>query len=234
MKHICYFCKNGFQQKYNLNRHLKENRCESFKKMTAFDINEMIQSLKSTNNIKNPNNNYNTHIENVENLTINIEKIEIINPANRLDASYIEPSKMKELVEGYNYPKLNLLLGNYIKDIICNKDHPENHSVKYVKKKPPTYNSLVQDSDGNLINVVKNLKDSCELLTDPILEILKSKLKQYIKYYKKEEDYDIDTVNDIYKELNKDAVRRALSSVLQNDILNDIQMKFSLSSFAYT
>ena len=222
MKHVCYFCNNNFQKKYNLDRHLKGDKCESFKKLTAFDINEMIQSLKG----ENVNNKINTLIENIENVTINIERVEIINPVNKLDVSYIEPGKMKSLIDEYNYTKLNLLLGNYIKDIICNKDHPENHSVKYVRKKPPTYNSVIQDGDGNLINVVKNLKDSCELLTEPILETLKSKLKQYIKHYKNEEDYDVDMVNDIYKELNKDAVKKALGSVLQNDILNNIQMKF--------
>ncbi len=224
INNTCVFCNFSFQRKFTLDRHLRENRCESFKKMNALDIHNML----TKNNVKNDvNTNINTNIENVENLTINIERIEIVNHINNLDTTFIEPSKMKELVDKYNYPKLNLLLGNYIKDIICNKNHPQNHSVKYVKKKPPTYNSLVQDSDGNLMNVVKNLKDSCELLTDPILEILKTKLKQYIKYYKKEDDYDIDTVNDICKELNKDAVKKALGSVLQNDILNDIQMKFT-------
>jgi hypothetical protein len=220
---ICYFCNNTFNKKYNLNRHLKENRCESFKKMSALDIHNMLRN----NNVKSNINTYNEKctINNINN--IHIERIEIVNHINNLDTTFIEPSKMKELVDKYNYPKLNLLLGNYIKDIICNKDQPQNHSVKYVKRNPPTYNSLVQDSDGNLINVVKNLKDSCELLTDPILEILKTKLKQYIKHYKREDDYDIGTVNDICKELNKDAVRKALGSVLQNDILNDIQMKFT-------
>jgi len=220
----CIFCNSFFNQKYNLNKHLRENRCESFKKMTALDIHNMLRNKNVNNNIK-PN--INTNIENVENLTINIERIEIVNHINNLDTTFIEPSKMKDFVDEYNYPKLNLLLSNYIKDIICNKNQPQNHSVKYVKKKPPTYNSLIQDSDGNLINVVKNLKDSCELLTDPILEILKTKLKQYIKHYKRDDDYDIDTVNDICRELDKDAVKKALGSVLQNDILNDIQMKFT-------
>ena len=233
MKYTCYFCNSFFQKKYNLNRHLKEDKCESFKSLTAFDIHEIIimQSGKESNKQRLSNKyNINTNIENVGNLTINIERIEIMNPINKLDTCYIELDKMKQLIEEYNYPKLNLLLGNYIKDIICNKEQPQNHSVKYVKKKPPTYNSIIQDSDGNLINVVKNLKDSCELLTEPILETLKLKLKQYIKYYKNRDDYDIDTVNDICKELNKDAVRRALSSVLQNDILNDIQMKFTFKN----
>lgn len=166
--------------------------------MTAFDIHEIIitQSGKEldkqrnlTESVRLSNKyNINTNIENVENLTINIERIEIMNPINKLDTCYIEPDKMKQLIEEYNYPKLNLLLGNYIKDIICNKEQPQNHSVKYVKKKPPTYNSIIQDSDGNLINVVKNLKDSCELLTEPILETLKLKLKQYIKYYKNDDE----------------------------------------------
>lgn len=222
MKYTCNFCNNTFQRRYTLERHLKEDRCESFKRMTAFDIHEIIN--------KSFNKTINTNIEKciINNIgNINIERIEIVNPANRLDASYIDPSKMKNLVEEYNYPKLNLLLGNYIKEIICNKDHPENHSVKYIKKKPPTYNSIIEDSSGNLLNVVKNLKDSCELLSEPILETLKIKLKQYIKHYKNDKDYDLDMVNDIYKELNKDAVKKALSSVLQNNILNDIRMKFS-------
>ena len=220
INNTCVFCNNIFNQKYNLNKHLRENRCESFKKMNALDIHNMLRS----NNVKN---NINTYNEKCTINNIHIERIEIVNHINNLDTTFIEPSKMKELVDKYNYPKLNLLLGNYIKDIICNKNQPQNHSVKYVKKNPPTYNSLVQDSDGNLMNVVKNLKDSCELLTDPILEILKTKLKQYIKHYKKQDDYDSDTVSDICKELNKDAVRKALGSVLQNDILNDIQMKFT-------
>lgn len=219
----CIFCNTYFKRKYGLDRHLKENRCESFKKMNALDI----YNILTKNNVKSNINTYNEKCTINNTTNIHIERIEIINPINNLDTKYIEANKMKELVDEYNYPKLNLLLGNYIKDIICNKNQPQNHSVKYVKRNPPTYNSLVQDSDGNLINVVKNLKDSCELLTDPILEILKTKLKQYIKYYKNDDDYDIGTVNDICKELNKDAVRKALGSVLQNDILNDIQMKFT-------
>lgn len=126
----CYFCKNSFQRKYTLDRHLKENRCESFKKMNALDIHNMLRN----NNVNSNINVYNEKctINNINN--IHIERIEIINPINNLDTKYIEPSKMKEFVDEYNYPKLNLLLGNYIKDIICNKNQPQNHSVKYVKR----------------------------------------------------------------------------------------------------
>jgi hypothetical protein len=49
--------------------------------------------------------------------------------------------------------------------------------------------------------VIKNLNDSCIILTEPILETLKSKLKQYIKHYKNKDEYDKEAVDDIYKEL---------------------------------
>ena len=228
MTHVCSFCDHGFQQKFNLTRHLKENKCTKFSSLTALEIHEKIQSLKISSQCitgdNNVNNNNNTSV------TINIEKIEIINPIGKLDTSYIESGKMKELVDEYTVSKLNLLLGNYIKDIICNHQQPQNHAVKYVKKKPPTYNSLVEDKNGNLINVIKNLKDSCELLTEPILETLNVKLTQYIKEYKADNKYDKAKAKGIWDELKKGAVKKALSSVLQNDILNDIQMKFKCVS----
>jgi hypothetical protein len=148
---------------------------------------------------------------------------------------------MKTLIEQYddstkNPDKLNLLLSGYIKDVICDQEHPENHAVKYTKKKPPTYNSLVEDTDGNTVSVIKGLKDTCELLSDPILNQLKAKMKEFINKYKNEGDesefdYSLyeDAINQLRKELNKDNVKKALSSVLRNDILNNIEMKLSCS-----
>jgi hypothetical protein len=199
--------------------------------LTAFEVHEIIQS-RSNSSSQSIVGDHNT----LNNVTINIEKVEIINPVSKLDTNYIEPEKMKNLVEqsvkmefdldlhvmkSQKTSKLNLLLGEYIKDIICNKDQPQNHAVKYIKKKPPTYNSLLEDKDGNMINVIKNLKDSCELLEAPILETLKVKLNQYINDFGNKE-----MAKGIFEELKKGAVKKALSSVLQNDILNDIQMKF--------
>jgi hypothetical protein len=182
----------------------------------------------------NGNNNTITNSNNDINMKIEIN----INPITKLNINYIEPEKMKALIEQYddkNSDKLNLLLSNYIKDVICDNEHPENHAVKYTKKKPPTYNSITEDIDGNSISIIKGLKDTCELLSDPILNQLKSKMKEFIKKYKtdidSQFDYSLyeDAIMQLRNELNKDNVKKALGSVLRNDILNNIDMKLCCS-----
>jgi hypothetical protein len=160
----------------------------------------------------------------------------------------MEYAKMQEIIERYddakemighkekfNNDKMNLLLSSYIKDMICNDDHPENHAVKYIKKKPPTYNTKIEDSDGQTVSVIKGLKDTCELLTDPILDKLKIKLKEFIIKYRKDTEPEFDyglyenAIKELKKELNKSNVKKALSSVLKNDILNNIEMKLNIT-----
>ena len=141
----------------------------------------------------------------------------------------------KELVgakDKFNNDKMNLLLSDYIKDMICDTEHPENHAVKYIKKKPPTYNARIEDSEGNTVSVIKGLKDTCELLSDPILDTLKIKLRQFLKKYRKNDAFNYliyeETISELRNELNKANVKKALSTVLQNDILNNIEMKLIL------
>lgn len=248
MSYICNLCDFKFNTKSNLTRHLN-------KEIICFDkikLNNLIEELM-TKNV------YNGDINNCitgghHNTIINV-KIEI-NPINKLDVSYIDDEKMKDLLIKYDkskeietntgygiptFPSPQILLSEYIKDVICHKDHPENHSVKYIKVKPATYNSLISDKDGNPVQVIKNLKDTCEILTDPILNTLKKKLKECLITYKKQEknckddeqpelEYETyDTaIEQLRRELNKDTVKKALNSVLQNDILNNIQMKLTI------
>ena len=164
-----------------------------------------------------------------------------------MNINHIENEKIKKIIENYdnekelvngkekfNNEKMNIYISEYIKDMICDTEHPENHSVKYIKKKPPTYNTHIQDNSGNTVTVIKGLKDTCELLTDPILDQLKIKLKEFIKKYKPDTEPDFDytlyenAIRELKKELNKQNVKKALKSVLQNDILNNIEMKLSL------
>ena len=227
---VCNLCATEFTQKSGLNRHLRERRCKVT--IDLVELNEKIENLKNLENNKpilncNNNNNNNNTIVNGNGNVINNNIIININPISKLDVSYIDPIKMKELVENYQFPSLTYLLSNYIKEIIHNKDHPENHSIKYIKMKPPTFSSKI----GENINVIKNLKDSCELLSEPVLANLKKKLKECNKVYKNDEDFQNmyeDTVRDIYRELNKESVKKALSTVLQIDILNDIEMKINI------
>jgi len=253
----CNICGNNFTQKGHLTRHLNEKRCKG----DLVKVNELIEQQKKLieelaekiemnaangivkDNAKNVNIGNNNTINNI-NMKIEIQ----INPVTKLQIGHIETDKMKHMIEKYdddkemvgykekfNNDKVNLLLSGYIKDIICDSSHPENHAIKYIKKKPPTYNALVEDSEGNTVSVIKGLKDTCELLTDPILDQLKIKLKEFIIKYKKDTEPDFDyvlyenAIRELKKELNKSNVKKALSSVLKNDILNNIEMKLNVT-----
>ena len=243
---ICHFCNHNFTQKHNLEKHLNDKKCKS-KLLNNWDelncLLDELHQLKSRINVSNSpiivgNNNYN-----------NI-KIEInINPITKLDISHIQDIEMRNLIKSYDdtkynnkddienndKDKLNVLLGGYIKNMICDSEHPENHAVKYVKKKPPTYNAITEDSDGNTVNVIKGLKETCELLSDPILDQLKLKLRECIQRFKKDDDPNFDfslyehAFKELKKELKKSTVKKASSSVLQNDILENIEMKFTMN-----
>jgi hypothetical protein len=297
MGFICHLCQFDFKYKQSLQKHLREERCQSILLSNLEQLNETLKTNKELeiknkdltykyNNVKkeiidlevqnqdliqkqsilqeeytklkseyqdlekkykdlldnsqiHSQVNTNTILGGTQNQMMNFNiKIEI-NPITNLKLDYIEPEIMKTLVETYdcfqnkNPERLNLLLSNYIKNVICNKDYPENHAVKYVKKKPPTYNCIIKDENGNTIQVIKQLKDTCELLSDPMLNNLKIKLTEFLKKYKKDEEFDYemyeDTIQQLRKELNKKTVKKALSSVLQNDILNNIEMKFDIS-----
>ena len=208
------------------------------------EVLEEIEILKTK--FKNSNIN-NVHGNNNKISNINM-KIEFnINPITKLDLKHIEHSKLREIIEKYDdqkqiicavdkfsNDKLNMFLSDYIKDMICDSDYPENNAVKYIKKHPPTYNTHIENQDGKTVCVIKGLKDTCELLTDPILDQLKVKLKEFIKKYKGDTEPDFDyglyenAIIELKKELNKNNVKKALKSVLKNDILNNIEMKLTL------
>jgi hypothetical protein len=226
--YLCNLCSSEFTQKGPLNRHLRERRCKITNDL--LELNNLIESFKYKNHEVKSNiqtNNGTVNNGNVINISI------VVNPVNKLMVEYLEPEKMKKLVESYTNDNSNLLLSEYIKDIIHNKDHPENQCVKYLTKRPPTYSNTIE-KEGEKVNVIKNLKDSCELLSEPVLATLREKLKECNKAFKSDQDFQSvyeDTVREIYRELNKDVVKTALKSVLQNNILNDIEMKISAMDF---
>ena len=240
----CLICNAEFTLKTNLTQHLSNNRC---KKIICKNIHDQLEELKElklklkndkiVNNTVNNGNVIDTVNGNViHNNNVNI-KIEFnINSANKLDTSYITPEYMKALIEEYDLKpdKVNLLLGGYVKDLICDPEHPENHVTKYLRRKPSTFSSVIEDREGNKISVIKGLKDTCELLSDPILDTLKVKLKEFLKKYRKNDAFNYiiyeETIQELRNELNKANVKKALSTVLQNDILNNIEMKLTLEN----
>lgn len=233
MKHQCLFCNAEFNRKDNLTRHLQNNSCAVGKKMTLLDFHNKIEELQNSIRELSINGDHNT--TNVNSPTINLNIT--INPITRLTLDYIPPEHMKSIIEQFDSDpsKFNLLFTNYLNNVLCNKEHPENHSIKYIKKYPPTFQSVIQDENGNVIDTIKGLKDTCDILTDPILDALKSKLKECIKTYKHENnglDYDLyeDAIRELRKELKKDNIKKVLSSFLQHDMLNNIEMRLSANT----
>ena len=216
MSFICNLCCNKFTQKNNLNKHLGEKRCKSDLSTDLIQLNNYISELKLKIEQLSSYDKISVVGDHNFNTTNNVNiKIELnINPIQKLDTSHIQAEEMKKLIEQYdlNPNKLNLLLGGYLKNIICDPEHPENHPIKYITKRPPTYNSLIEDSDGNKINVIKGLKDTCELLTDPILDTLKTKLRQFLKKYRKDVNFNYEiyeeTISELRNELNKTNVKK--------------------------
>lgn len=230
----CNFCRASFTRKDSLIKHLKDNRCEVAKTMTVLDYHNKIEELKQGLSI-NGNNNHHISV-NSNNITNNINVNIQIQPITKLSLEHISPDRMKQVIETYDTDKtkLNFLLTEYINGFLCDKEHPENHAVKYTKRYPPTFNSVTEDSDGNIITTIKGLKDTCELLSDPVLDVLKNKLSECIKKYKKDDDlnYDYslyeDAIKELRKELKKDNIKKVLSNFLKHDLINNIEMKLSM------
>jgi hypothetical protein len=233
----CNFCNSSFVKKSNLLRHLKDNRCEVAKTMTPLDYHNKFEELLNKLGI-NGNNNHHISLNSNNNITNNINFNIQIQPITKLSLEHISPDRMKQVIETYDSDKskLNYLLTDYLNGMLCDQEHPENHSIKYTKKYPPTFNSTTEDSDGNIITTIKGLKDTCELLSDPVLDVLKTKLGECIKKYKKDDninyDYSLyeDAIKELRKELKKDNIKKVLSNFLKNDLINNIEMKLSMSS----
>jgi hypothetical protein len=238
---LCYFCNKTFTRKDNFTRHLKEARCEEASKMTPYDfylkIEEEVQKAQKSTTITG-NNNISVSPGGkctVTNINVQIQ----IQPVTKLALEHITPEKMKEVIEQYDSDKskLNYLLSEYLNNLFCDTQHPENHSVKYIKRYPPLFNSITEDADGKTITVIRGLKDTCELLTDPVLDVLKVKLNECIRKYKREKedpdsDYDYslyeNAIRELQKELRKDKIKQVLANFLKNDLINNIQMKFKI------
>lgn len=238
MSFTCYLCNSTFTQKHRLITHLS-SRCKSVlltdplqlnnlleqQDKQIKDLNKQIITIHGNQNTVNSNNTINLNI--------------LIQPITKLSIEHISTDKMKSVIESYdktNNSKLNSLLSEYLNGVLCDSSHPENHAVKYTKKYPPTFNAITEDAEGNIVSIIKGLKDTCELLSDPVLAVLKTKMTEFLKKYKAdtEPDFDYglyeDAIDDLRKELKKDNIKKVLSSFLKNDLLNNIEMKLSVTN----
>jgi hypothetical protein len=241
MSFICNLCGNSFTRNDNLTKHLNNNeKCIiAFKKLTALDIHKKIEELKKSIILTNSDNANIHSIVNSHNNNINLNVAIQIQPIQKLSLEHISTDLMKEIIEKYDddlsQSSMNRLFSRYLNNVLCDAKHKENHAIKYMKKYPPTFNSVIEDKDGNIISTIKDLNGTCELLSDPVLDLLKKKLKEFIKKYQKDDHPDFDwdlyekSIIELRKELNKGNVKKVLNSFLKNDILNNIEMKLSIN-----
>lgn len=237
MAFTCNLCNKTFALKHHLQRHLDDKRCngdilDNYSKLNEIlEENKQLKELLEENKqlkeqmiIVNGNNNNSTNNK-TNNVTINVT----INPITKLNTSYLKHELMQEIVDVFdvNPERINLLLSDYISQIIHNKEHPENHAVKYVSKRPPLFNTQIE-KNGETVGITKNIKETCALIVQPIQDILAKKLRRFDKKYQEDDDYCEKLVRELKNEMNSSNVKNALKSVLTNEIINDLEMKLGL------
>ena len=255
---ICLFCNKSYNKKASLDKHLSTNGCKGFILNSQLELHNFIINYtnRAINNYKECTINDNSITNNINN-TINI-KIELQPVSNlnkilnndeaiyNLIEKYDDIKKLKNEEEFKNVKDVKFLLSDYLKTNLCDESKPENHCIKFVSKNPPSYSiTEKKDIDGEIITVIRGLKDSVDLLSDPVLNALKKTLNKFERTIKleniKEEEtreyiskydyimYDT-TIKALKNELNKKNVQNALKQFLKHEILNDINMKIKITS----
>ena len=174
----------------------------------------------------------------------------MINPINKLNLKD-NMENNRNLIIKYEKHKHNCsddllqsMLAEYIKNVIQNKNNPENHCIKYIKKKPPTYNIVILDQNNKKTCIIKKLHECPVILYEPICKIIKKQLRLLL--YKsssndndedeEDEDNNMEYTNSTVHSLANQLVNHhgqkilmsSIKSVLHNNILFDKDMKFSL------
>jgi len=259
---ICLFCNKSYNKKVSLDKHLSTNGCKSSMLNSQLELHNFILNYtnRAINNYKEctiTDNRIDNSITNNINNTINI-KIEL-QPVSDLNKILSNDEALYNLIEKYddikklkneeqfkNVKDVKFLLSDYLKTNLCDESKPENHCIKFVSKNPPSYSiTEKKDIDGEIITVIRGLKDSVDLLSDPVLNALKKTLYKFERTIKlenrKEEEsrkyitkydyamYDT-TIKALKNELNKKNVQNALKQFLKHEILNDINMKIKITS----
>lgn len=152
----CLFCKDHFSTKGNLIRHLREKKCKSSLLDDWVSLHEII-AMQSRELHNKP--------EPKPPVTI-----------NSLNLSYITPDRIQPFLEKYDID----LLEEYISLIIYNKEHPENHIIKYNTRYPPTF--YCESS-------ILVLEATSEKLVKPIIDIIEWHKKKCLKFYKDDEEF---------------------------------------------
>ena len=191
---------------------------------------QLSKSQKIINSHVNNHNNVNSHNTNNVNIIIQVQPIE------KLNLDYIKKEYLQEMFDKLNKDQsgnMDLVLKNYIRKILSNEDHPENHAVKYTKKDPPMFSTLITENDKQT-HVVNDLTDTCELISEPLIEQMLKKIKKSWREFCQDPEFDetmdVNLLEDLRSKLKNENVRRILKKYLKSDILEDVSMKIEKST----
>jgi transcription elongation factor Elf1 len=254
---ICLFCNKSYNKKTTLDKHLSSNSCKASILNNQMELHNFIMNYaKTVNNYKEctiTDNSITNNINNTINIKIELQPVSDLNKILSNDEAiynliekYDDIKKLKNDEQFKNVKDVKFLLSDYLKTNLCDESKPENHCIKFVSKNPPSYSiTEKKDIDGEIITVIRGLKDSVDLLSDPVLNALKKTLNKFertIKLENKKEEetreyitkydyamYDT-TIKALKNELNKKNVQNALKQFLKHEILNDINMKIKITS----
>lgn len=225
----CYLCSTSFKRPYNLSIHLREFRCKS----------PLLDNLEELNNLlKNTmNKNEEEKVCNDGNKLIKVNPISQLDLTNNMNNNKLTLDKFDD--NKCNENSLIVLLTEYIKNIIYNKNIPENMCITYIRRRQPMFN-IVINNDKTITNDIKSAKDICDLYSEMFLKIIKKEMKNFTKYIKniKKDNNNIDddllydmNVIDTFKDLLRkeniiNIISHSLKNVLNNYILYDKNMKY--------
>jgi hypothetical protein len=248
----CYLCSKSFFNRSNLNKHLNTNACKISK--LPKDIHTCISAIQEESLLKDKvilqkdkmiaeleeklkysqqiiENNHNSTI----NSQINSNNINIIiqvQPIDKLNMDYIKKEDLQIMFDKLNKDQvgnMDMVLKNYIQSLIANPDHPENHAVKYTKKDPPMFRTLITDANNTEKHVINDLKDTCDLISEPLIEQMLKKIKASWREFRQDPDFDetmdVNLLEDLRSKLKNENVRRILKRFIRSDILENVNMK---------
>jgi hypothetical protein len=238
----CLFCQTEFTRRDNFIKHLNLNKCKSdIKKIEIFKLLESkdkiilekdkeIKELKeklNTVNINSPNHINHSTVQSHNNYNIHIT----INPIDKLNMDYIKKEDLQIMFDKLNKDQvgnMDLVLKKYIRSLISNPEHPENYAVKYTKKDPPMFSTLISENDQQIC-VINDLKDTCELISEPLIEQMLKKIKESWREFRQDPDFDetmdVNLLEALRSSLKNENIRKILKRYLKSDILENIDFK---------
>jgi hypothetical protein len=230
------FCNDQFSTVSSLNRH-QDKHCSAAvdKKRIQQTIQNLLYEKESVSTIVTDSNNVSiTNNQNSHNTTTNTATTNvtiIVNPVENLDYSRITNEQIHKLVSEYTHDTLNTKLSDLLSKLIANPGVPENNCVKWITRNPPVYSIKTIDINGDIVQVIRNLKEACDTMKNPVLDGLNKRLTSYMARFvrPRREDLDVEDIKDnlqeIRRQLKDSSVYKTLNTVLRNDVLNEYKLK---------